>query len=73
MAKRERLYEAVKAYARRRRVKYPEGVKMLAREVGYKHHRNIYGAINGTSVGATMQHKIAKALGDTVDYLFGED
>lgn len=72
MAKRERLLEAVKAYARKRRLSYPAGVQRLAAEVGYKCHYNIYGAISGVNVGAAMQHKIAKATGKTVDFLFGE-
>lgn len=72
MVRREQLEAAVRAYARRQRVSYPEGVKRLAAEVGYKSHRNIYAAIQGVGVGAAMQHRIAKATGKTVDHLFGE-
>jgi hypothetical protein len=73
IVKNERLYSAIKAYARRNKIEYTEAVKLLAERVGYKSHRKIYDLVRrAASASGARMFAIGKELRKSVDYLFGE-
>jgi transcriptional regulator with XRE-family HTH domain len=73
MADNERLRNAVEAYARKNRVSYPLALSLLAERTGYKRRQKFYEYISGTrQPSGKNQHRIARELGKTADYLFGE-
>lgn len=69
----ERLYKAIRAYARRHDLDYPDAVKQLAERVGYKSHRKIYDFVRcAARPGGRKMFLISQELKRSVDHLFGE-
>jgi hypothetical protein len=68
-----RLYNAIREYAKRMKVGYPEAIRLLASRVGYKDHTKIYAYVRGErQPKSANQYKIAREVHRAADYLFGE-
>lgn len=72
MPRNERLYAAIVEYAKQAGISYPKAIEKIGHMTGYKDPRQFYYFIRGVRTpSGKNQHRIARALGLTVDELFG--